>query len=82
MAKDIESKWTRWRLAWFLLAVFAIAELAATLLFWTYVFPTASAQPFSLAILPALLGIASLWSYVVFAFILYGLQRAAAAPGI
>jgi hypothetical protein len=77
MANVGGSKWSAWRLAWCLLAGLATAELAATLWFWTSVVqPAASAPPFDRATLPVLAGVASLWSYVVFAFILYGLQRA------
>jgi hypothetical protein len=83
VTKVIDSKWTGWRWAWLLLAVFATAEAIATLLFWTYVVqPTASAPLLNAPALPLLVSIASLWSYVVFASLLYGLQRAANASGI
>ena len=66
-----------WRIAWLLLIAFAVTEAVATFLFWTYLLePKAAGFSFNHQTIAVLLGCASLWSYVVFGFILIGLRRA------
>ena len=66
-----------WRLAWILLGIFAVTEAVATVLFWMYfVQPGTTALPVNHATAAVLIGCASLWSYVVFGFILFRLRRA------